>query len=243
MNMRDRNMVGGVMVALMVLGTGALGGGCDDDNNDNGGRGGSGGNISVTTGRGGSSGGGNGTAGNGGATVLSDAQIGAIMIEANGGEVHAGDVATSRAVDAGTVSFAMMMVTDHTMANQRLQSVLQQANITAADSAERQALASQAQQVLDMLWAAPVSAFDQMYIQSQVTMHTMVLQMLDARLIPATQNAALKAELQTERTAVMTHLTKAQQIAGTLTGAGGTGGAGASGGTGGAGASGGTGGH
>ena len=135
-----------------------------------------------------------------------------------------------------------MMVTDHTTANQNLATVLQQAGITASDSPDRRSVAEDATDTAMMLWATTSAAFDLAYAESQVTMHMMVLQLLDTQLIPSTQSQALKTELQTERATVMTHLTAAQQLQAQLTGgAGGAGGAGA-GGNGGAGGAGGRGG-
>jgi hypothetical protein len=76
----------------------------------------------------------------------------------------------------------------------------------------------------------------------------MVLTLFDQKLITGAQNAALKSELQMERTAVMTHLTMAQALVSTLSpdagssGAGGAAGHGGSGGAAGHGGSGGAGG-
>jgi putative membrane protein len=210
-------------------GIGGNGGRADAGTADGGGTGGAGGpgGTGGRTGTGGSTGTDGGAVGTGGSTgdaaapdggaPLSDAQIAAIMIEVNGAEVRAGQVANSRASNTATLAFATMMVTDHLAATGRLQIVLQSANINAADSPDRRALAAEGMQTLDTLWATPASTFDRVYLQSQVTMHTQVLQMLDAKLIPAAQNAALKSELQTERTAVMAHLTLAQQLLTNLT--------------------------
>jgi len=91
--------------------------------------------------------------------------------------------------------------------------LLQSENITAEDSSQRQALATQAAQTVNTLWATPDATFNAVYAQSQVTIHQMVMQLLQNQLIPAVQNAALKSELQAELTAVMGHLTQAQQLA------------------------------
>lgn len=204
------------LALLTSLAAGAWGAGCGSDNNNktDGGVGGHGGN-----------GGAGGHAGNGGAAggpvdaglgdagaVLSDGQIASIMIEANTGEVAAASVALAKATGPMVTTFAALMVTDHTAANGHLAGIVQQQNIALADSVVRQMLAMQAAQTVNTLIATPSSTFDQAYVSSQIAMHTMVLQLLDGQLIPNAQNAALKAELQMERTTVMNHLTAAQQL-------------------------------
>jgi predicted outer membrane protein len=133
-----------------------------------------------------------------------------------------------------------MMVSDHTTATMSLLDVLQAQGIVAAESGPRQTIAAQAQDVSTTLWASPVGMFDVTYMQSQVSMHIMVLQLLNTTLIASTQSPELRMELQDERTAVTDHLTAAQLLLMQLSSAGGAGGRGGAGGAGGAGGSGGT---
>jgi predicted outer membrane protein len=56
-------------------------------------------------------------------------------------------------------------------------------------------------------------AFDMAYIQAQVRVHEMVLEMLEERLlIPDADQMALEEELKTVRTAVQTHLRHAERV-------------------------------
>ncbi len=208
----------GIGIAALSLATAwAAGAGCSDNDNDSlAANGGTGGFTGTGTGNNGAGGTTAAAGGTGGTTVvvLNDGQIAAVMVGANSGEVQAAQVALSRSGSDNTAvrTFATMMVTDHNAANARLQSLLQSANITAQDSSQRQALATQAAQTVNTLWATPDATFNAVYAQSQVTIHQMVMQLLQNQLIPAVQNAALKSELQTELTAVMGHLTQAQQL-------------------------------
>jgi putative membrane protein len=207
------------LVASLAAGSWVSGCGSDNNNNNHDGSTGAGGHAGNggAAGIGGTGGGASPDGGQTDAGVLaSDGQIASVMLEANSGEVAAATVALAKATSPAVVTFATMMVSDHTMANGRLAIILQQQNITAADSTVRQMLAMQAAQTVTTLLATPASAFDQAYVTSQISMHTMVLQLLDAQLIPKAQNATLKAELQMERTAVMAHLTAAQQLASSL---------------------------
>jgi putative membrane protein len=221
----------------LTLGTAlAVSNGCGSDTNNNnvdggGGHGGGGG----LTGSGGGGGAVTGSGGGGGATdggtdgvdgaaaALSQAQAIAVAEEANSGEVHAAEIALTRSTNSDVLAFATMMTTDHNAANMRLQALVQQAGLTAEDSATRRTLSTQTQQTLDSLWAATTSSFDLTYVNSQIAMHTMVLQLLQNSLIPAVQDAQLRTELQAEQTAVTAHLASAQQLHATLTGDGGAG--------------------
>jgi len=191
-------------------------------------------------GAGGGQAGAGGRGGAGGAIALSDGQIAGVMIQANYAEIGTGVIAQTRATNGDVRDFADMMVSDHTSANMSLLSLLQSEGIMAGESATRQEIDAQAQSATSSLWAAPVGTFDVTYLQSQVTMHLTVLQLLNATLIPSTRSAALRSELQSERNTVTDHLTAAQELLGRLTsgggGQGGRGGAGGAGGTSGAGA-------
>lgn len=166
--------------------------------------------------------GGIGGAGAGGGTVdgassgagalMSDGQIAGVMLEANTGEVSAALIALADSANATVTTFATMIVTDHKAANSNLVNIVRQDSITVAGSAVRQMLSAEASRTLSALISTPPSTFDATYVLSQVTIHTMVLQLLDDQLIPKVEDASLKTELQSERATVMNHLTAAQQL-------------------------------
>ena len=131
-------------------------------------------------------------------------------------------LAQSKSTNADVLAFAMMMITDHGAAVTRLQQVLDAQNLITTDSQQRMTLSNMATATYNQLFGLAGSAFDTTYAMSQVTAHTMVLALFDSTLIPSATNAALKAELQTERTAVMMHLTMAQSLVSKLAGDGGT---------------------
>jgi putative membrane protein len=204
---------------LDALGTGGSGG--------TGGTGGTG--TGGSTGTSSLDGGVDAAAGDGG-TTLSDSQAAGVMMEANSGEVMVGNLAVSRAQGASVRAFAQQMVTDHSMANQKLMMLLQRVGLSAGDSPVRQMLAMAAQTTLTQLSAQTGAAFDAAYLASQVSMHQQVLKLLDDVLIPSAQNADLKAELVSARATVAMHLSTAQSLAASGGGDGGTAADGASGG-------------
>jgi putative membrane protein len=147
-----------------------------------------------------------------GAASLNDAQVAGVMLEANGGEAQAGQVATTRATAGVVQAFAQRMIDEHGMANRRLGMLLDQLGLSPADSTTRRALGMQAHDAVDMLWAAPAARFDVAYMESQVAMHAMVLTLIDTMLLPSATNASLRSELMAMRMTVVTHLSDARII-------------------------------
>jgi predicted outer membrane protein len=239
--------VRGVLACLAVAAFFAAS--CDDDSNENclgvagrdggagtggaagradgGGGAGTGGGAAGTDGGAAGADAGGGDAMDGAALALDDGQIAGVMIEANSGEVHAAAIASGRTKTASVRAFATMMTMDHLMANQSLVAVLDAQSLLAADSAVRRALTDQAEMALSTLWSASAAGFNVAYADSQVSMHTMVLGLLDDVLIPKAQNAALKTDLQAARAKVAMHLAEAQALRASLNADGGAGEAGA----------------
>lgn len=208
---------GAVMVAALAMLTVAAGcPGNGDNNNDGGG------------GRDGS------------ASALTDPEIAMVLRRANDGEIQQGQLALMRATSPAVLSFAQLMVTDHTAANARQMALYMNRGITPADSDLSRQLVKEATDGLDMLRGVTDnpgntsdggaqdlggtdggtggpdgglgSAFDRAYMDVQVTMHTRVLMLIDSALLPAARDAALRAELDTTRAAVQGHLNDARDL-------------------------------
>jgi predicted outer membrane protein len=169
-------------------------------------------------GMGGHAGGGGGA---GGALALTDPQIAGIALTANMGEVAQAQLAGGKSTSSPVLNFATMMITDHSAAITRLQMVQASQGILTADSPERQMITNMNNQTYNTLFTESGATFDKTYAMAQVTAHQTFLNLLDQSLIPDAQNAALKAELQMERTAVNSHLMMAQMLVTTLSSDGG----------------------
>jgi putative membrane protein len=145
-------------------------------------------------------------------TRLSDGAVAAVMAEANGGEVLAGQLVSTQSQSDEVRAFAQRMVTDHSMANERLMTLLQRTAISPEDSEPQRMLAAATLSTLARLSAMSDSAFDLAYVNSQVDMHQRVLQLLDDVLIPSAENADLSAELRSARQTAAMHLDAAQAL-------------------------------
>jgi putative membrane protein len=152
---------------------------------------------------------------------LSEPQVLAVVIEANNGEVAAGEVADARAQDMRAAAFGRRMINEHSAANQRARVLADTLALMPSDSGVRRMLSANAHALVEMLWAQPAATFDRAYVQSQIMVHMQVLTLIDTVLLPSTTTAQLRAELMTMRTAVMSHLTDAQALLPLLQGDGG----------------------
>ncbi len=192
-----KRAIAGAAATLAAVGM-LIAGACSDDNNNNGTQ----------------FGGIDGAVGDGG--VSNQAQVLAVVMEANTGEASLGQLALGRTQGANARQFAMRMVDEHTAANQRLNTLATRIGLTPEDNDLRRQLNAQTQQVAAALNVEPVATFDRAYLQSQVTMHTQVLDLLDKQLLPAVQNGDLRAELTSMRATVADHLAAAQGLLFTL---------------------------
>ena len=146
------------------------------------------------------------------AGTMSDAEVAGVVQVANEGEVSMGQTASQKATSEEVRAFAQMMVTDHNNALSQLRSFLSSNNMTPADTNESRNLRSAGQQTVTALNTYSGRAFDREYMRSQVEMHQWLLNALDNTLIPSTRSAGFRTWLQTQRSAVATHLDRARRI-------------------------------
>jgi putative membrane protein len=148
---------------------------------------------------------------------LSDGQILAVVSCINSAEINQGELARTRANGVSDREFAKKMVDDHSESRQQGTRVAAQASLATEPSALSKELESKASQVLRSLETAKLTAFDSTYMQAQVKQHREALNLLDSRLIPTAESAALSGYLSDVRSTVQMHLDRAEQIAPTLT--------------------------
>jgi putative membrane protein len=229
------------IVAVIAMSVGAMGCGDDDDGatdddsggggrdasvGDDGGAGRAGTGGGGTSGRGGTGGrsGAGGRSGSGGAgsgsiddggladIELSDAEVAAVLRAANTGEVEQGELAMMQASNDDVVAYAARMVDEHTAANMRLDELLDAESIEPEENALSEQLTAESMDTLAELEDESGMDFDLAYMEAQRTAHAQVLEIADEVLLPSTQNADLRAELQMLRPAVADHLADAEAL-------------------------------
>jgi putative membrane protein len=151
-----------------------------------------------------------------GAGALTDANIVALLDEANKADSASGAVAVSKGTSADVKAFGKLMMKDHHKLRAEGAQLALKEKINPAplpnDPVALMALHEQ-----NALQSAPKGAeFDRTYIQHEIAAHRAVLDLLD-RSESATTNPKLKALIEKARPEVQEHLTKAEAILKKLT--------------------------
>lgn len=139
----------------------------------------------------------------------SDANIASAIDVSNSDEIAAGQLASSRATNAGVRSFAQRMVTDHTKMQQQDRAFLSGSGVSSTDSAGAAlALRQQDDSAMASLRNATGAQFDAMYIDQQVTAHRRTLALLNAAKSQA-QSSQLRDAIAGAIPQVQSHLDQA----------------------------------
>jgi putative membrane protein len=149
------------------------------------------------------------------APALTDANIAALLDEANAADSAHGKIASTKGTSADVKAFGVMMMNDHHALRKQGQDLATKLGVTPAAPAN-DSLPAKAQMVTDSLTSmAKGAAWDRWYIDHEVAMHQEVLATIDAAL-GAAQAAELKDLLTKARPNVEAHLKRAQEIQGKL---------------------------
>jgi putative membrane protein len=143
---------------------------------------------------------------------LTDAQITKILEAVDTGEIEQAKIAQKKAKHPRVKKFAQQMIQHHTKAKQKGTTLAKKAQITPEDSAVAAQLTGKATAQLDALKTAEGGEFDALYMQGQATQHQEVLDLVNAQLMPAATNDALKSHLAETRTMVEGHIAQANEI-------------------------------
>ena len=143
--------------------------------------------------------------------ALKDANIAALLDEANTADSSAGKIASTKGTSADVKAFGVMMMNDHHALRKAGQDLVAKLGVTPMAPAN-DSLPAKAAMVADSLNAMPKgAAWDKWYIDHEVTMHQEVLGLIDAALGSA-QAAELRDLLTKARPNVEAHLKRAQDI-------------------------------
>jgi putative membrane protein len=152
-----------------------------------------------------------GTAGRAGAGTLSDANIVALLDEANKADSAAGALARSKATNADVKAFAQLMITEHHLLRSKGQELATKLNLTPQPPANDPVQAA-ASAEMSALKAAPKGAqFDKTYIDQEVTIHKAVLDLAE-QAHATTQNAELKQLIETAKPYLERHRDRAEAL-------------------------------
>ena len=144
------------------------------------------------------------------APQLSDAEIASVAVVANQIDIDYAKIAIDRSKNADVREFANTMIADHNAIIEMAVALVTKLGVTPKDNAVSQSLLEQSAETTKTLKAAKGKAFDKAYVDNEVAYHKAVIGAVKTVLIPQSQNAELKALLETALPILETHLGHAE---------------------------------
>ena len=145
-----------------------------------------------------------------------DPQIAHIAYTAGQLDIAAAGQALKKSKNQEVIDFANLMARDHAAVNDQALALVKKLGVTPEDNPTSQTLSKQAADKLAELEALEGAAFDAAYVANEVAYHQTVNGALKSTLIPAAQNAELKALLETGLTLFTEHQQHAEHLAATV---------------------------
>lgn len=146
------------------------------------------------------------------AAALDDPTIVAIFDAANTWDVETGQLALQKSRNKDVRAFAQMMVRDHRAVRQQGRDLAARLKVTPTPPGKDFALAQDHAKAMRALGAASGAAFDSAYMNHEVAYHQAVIDAVTSQLLPATQNAELKAFEVKVAPNFQAHLAAAKQV-------------------------------
>jgi putative membrane protein len=143
---------------------------------------------------------------------LTDPEIASIAVTANQVDINQAALAKKKSKNAEVLNFAQTMTNDHKAVIDQAVALVTKLKVTPKDNATSQKLLADAAKTKAALQTKSGTAFDKAYVDNEVAYHKAVIGVVEGTLIPATQNAELKALLQKVVPALKTHLEHAEML-------------------------------
>jgi putative membrane protein len=143
--------------------------------------------------------------------ALDDATIVAIFDAANGYDIETGQLALQKSHTKAVRDLAQQFINDHTAVRQQGRDLAKRPKVTPTPPKENP-LAHDHEQALKQLRSKSGAEFDRAYADEEVRYHQAVLDAVSSTLLPAVQNADLKAFVEKVGPAFQGHLEAAKQL-------------------------------
>jgi len=143
--------------------------------------------------------------------ALDDATICAIFDAANTWDIETSQIAVKKGTTKEVRDLAAMFIRDHKAVRQQGRDLVKKLNVTPTPPKDF-ALATDHEQAMKTLESASGKAFDRAYLSHEVSYHKAVTDAIKNSLIPATQNAELKALEVKVGPAFEAHMLAAQRL-------------------------------
>jgi putative membrane protein len=143
---------------------------------------------------------------------LTDPEIASIAVTANQVDINQAALAREKSKNADVLNFAQTMANDHKAVIDQAVALVTKLKVTPKDNAVSQKLLADAAKTKAVLQTKSGKAFDKAYVDNEVAYHKAVIGVVEGTLIPAAQNAELKALLQKVVPTLKTHLEHAEML-------------------------------
>ncbi|MEP6591960.1 MAG: DUF4142 domain-containing protein [Gemmatimonadota bacterium] len=145
------------------------------------------------------------------ASTLNDATIVAIFDAANTADIETGQLATQRSGSPEIKAFGKMLMNDHTQVRQMGRDLAKKLGVTPTPPSDHSADKAH-QAAMKQLRALSGKAFDHAFLEHEVAFHAAVVSAMTTTLLPATQNAELKALVEKVAPAFVGHQKHAEVL-------------------------------
>ena len=146
------------------------------------------------------------------ASTLDDPTIVAIFDAANTWDVETGALAAKKGSTKEVRDFGRMLVRDHRAVRQQGRDLAKKLGVTPTPPGKDFALYQAHLKAMKTLRAARGKAFDRAFLEHEVAFHQAVIDAVTNQLLPATQNAELKALQVKVAPAFQAHMVAAQNL-------------------------------
>lgn len=142
---------------------------------------------------------------------MTDANIVALLDEANKADSAAGAYAVGKAASADVKAFAKMMMGEHHALRAQGQALAKKLNVTPEPPADDPVAAAGASEMSALKAAGKGAAFDRVYIDQEVTIHKAVIDLADKAHGDA-KSEELKKLIEAAKPTIQKHLDKAEAL-------------------------------
>src|SRR4051812_38656851 len=141
-----------------------------------------------------------------------DPQIAHIVVTANQVDIDAGKLAKGKTKNKDVKAFAQQMITDHTAVNKQATALAGKLKVKPETNPTSESLKKGGDDNIAKLKKMKGKAFDQAYVDQEVSYHQAVLDAIDKTLVPSAKNEELKALIVKVRPAIASHLEHAKHL-------------------------------
>lgn len=143
---------------------------------------------------------------------LSDTEVASVAVAANQIDIDYAKIALKRSKNQEVINFAKTMQNDHEAVIKQAVALVTKLGVTPKHNSTTAKLQADAAETRKHLNAVSPGNFDKAYVDNEVAYHKAVISAVENLLIPASENAELKALLESIVPALKAHLEHAEMV-------------------------------